>query len=368
MNSPAIKDNPEGPAAAPTVTIRNFRNGDEEEINSLFQAVFRRKRSIEQWRYLYLNNPYHSIVSLLACNEDGKIVGQYTAIPVNINVQGERMLGFLGADSMILPEFRGGGLIGKLADLCYEQLRQEGKPFLFYGPPNKKNYVVCIRRLKWKRIAFLKRYWFPLSLRDELQAVTKIGPLAAAADAVFRLGSRAYVRIKEKATARYLPALDFAASSTVPEGYENLWNDVRLHEVLSIWKDSDYFRWRYEQNSDHRFEYLSLSHGNRMLALAVVNTDRRDLMICEFIVRDADVFAARMLLYRLICRYMGKGYRKVRFVGSDAGFFEAAFAGFAIDPSFALVHCARVFDHPMVEELSAQAQNWTIVYGDMDGV
>ncbi len=93
-------------------SVREYRPGDEEGIVALFNRVFSHNnptfipRVVDIWRHVYLGNPFgHQI--MLATDEHGEIIGNYSAIPTAQSVRGERRLGTQIVDTMVHPDWRG---------------------------------------------------------------------------------------------------------------------------------------------------------------------------------------------------------------------------------------------------------------------
>lgn len=53
--------------------IREYRDGDEKGILSLFKKVFKEDREVDYWKWLYLKNPAANSIIALA-EDESKIV------------------------------------------------------------------------------------------------------------------------------------------------------------------------------------------------------------------------------------------------------------------------------------------------------
>jgi hypothetical protein len=168
---------------------------------------------------------------------------------------------------------------------------------------------------------------------------------------------------------RKLRDVEFHRSQTVPDGYDKLWDSVRWFEVLSLWKDRQYFQWRYDQNPTHKFEYFYLVSKGRIVALGVATVDRGNVWICELIVEDRNVQVGRFLINRILRHYAKPQIGHVRFLGHDCGFFEKVLASFQPVDSFAFVfHAIAVGENDDLRTVYLEPLNWTITFGDVDGV
>ena len=354
---------------------RSYREGDEHEILDLWRLVFQRERSLDHWVWKFKNNPYLGVHAALACTDgEGKIVGHYSGIPVKLNFKGDSIQVCQCSDLIIDPDFRGRGMFLKTASYSHNELRKSGARmvFAFLSPTS---YPGHLRYLNWKPITHLDHYWHRLNISYSEGRSLPWLILARIANfcynAIFQ--SKLFLdrfRLKHfsiNMVFRLSGNLTFHQSKTVPDGYDELWNAINPYEVLSIWKDSEYFQWRYEQNPDHEFSYFYLARDDKIIALSVVTAEVGGYVtICELLVRHRNVLNGRLLINRILSHYSGAKYKKIRFVGKDVGFFKETFAIFRSEVWFGIVLCGEVFDNEELEEYFTNSSYWTLTYGDID--
>ncbi|NIR48842.1 GNAT family N-acetyltransferase [candidate division KSB1 bacterium] len=348
--------------------VRSYNKGDEHQILELWRLVFHHRRSLEHWRWKFQNNPYLEVQAALAYTPfDQKIVGQYTVLPVRINFRGDSLLGSQVVDLMTHPDVQRQGISLKTAQHCYEALQTNDVSIVF-SFFSKTSYPGHVKRLGSKPITPLKQYWLRLNIYSN-GLTSKINNFFYSIWLRFRLFKERFVlkHLQSSMTFRLSRDATFHQSKTVPHGYDELWHTIRPYEVLSIWKDSEYLRWRYDQNPDREFDYFYLVEGKQIIALAVVTAEAgSDVTICELLARDRNVLNSRMLIGRILSYYRDGPYRKIRFIGHDIGFFDEVFDTFRSEIWFSIVFCARVFESPELEEYIAHPSNWTLTYGDID--
>lgn len=349
--------------------VRSYRAGEEHEILELWRLVFQRDRSLEHWRWKFKDNPYLGAHAALACTEpEKKIVGHYSGIPIKLNFKGDALLVCQCSDLIIHPDFRRQGMFLKVAKYCHDEFRRDGAGmvFAFLSPAS---YPGHLRHLNWKPITHLRQYWLRLNIHSGTGALSRVANRCYRALLRTRLSFERYLlkHLPNNMTCRLTNGLTFHHSTTVPDGYDRLWDAIRYYEVLSMWKDSEYFRWRYDRNPDHDFNYFYLQKDGEILALAVVTADFGGYAsICEVLVKNRNVLNGRLLINRILSWYAGGKQRKFRFIGNDVGFFEEVFANFRSEVWFGIVLCGEVFDNPELEEYFVRPSNWTLTYGDID--
>lgn len=347
--------------------VRSYRKGDENQILSLWHHVFGAERSLEHWRWKFGNNPYLDVQAALAYTPDKKIISQYTVLPVRVNFRGDSVLGGQVVDLMTHPDFQRQGISLKAAERCYDEL-QANKVSLVFSFFSKTSYPGHVKRLGSRPITPLKQYWLRLNVSS--------GGLFSK---LMNVGYKIWLRLKlskerfflnhfpNNMTFRLSRTATLQQSKTVPDGYDDLWHAIRSYQVLSIWKDAEYFRWRYDHNPDRDFEHFYLKEDDTIIALAVVTAKTGgDVTICELLVRDYNVLNGRRLIGHILSHYSKRPHKRVHFIGHDIGFFKEVFENFHAEIWFGIVFCARVFNHSELNEYFVEPTNWSLTYGDID--
>ncbi len=97
----------------PPYEIREYRPGDEHAILETFNRCFAevdptfQPRSLEDWRWTYLENPSGWRI-YLAVTEDGRVISQYAGMGQRVLLNGEPAKFSQAVDSMTDPAFRRG--------------------------------------------------------------------------------------------------------------------------------------------------------------------------------------------------------------------------------------------------------------------
>ena len=127
---------------------RNYENGDEYRILTLFEEVFSEEESLDFWRWKFKQCPFGKGIVKLLFDRD-KLVGHYAAIPVNMQIRDAIVKAIWSIDTMTHPDYRGKGVLPYLATQVYEECKLKGFRFV-YGFPNEMIYPIRIKKLGWK--------------------------------------------------------------------------------------------------------------------------------------------------------------------------------------------------------------------------
>jgi hypothetical protein len=133
---------PDGAARKEDFFVREYREGDEEQILPMFQRSFYVQRSLARWAWEYRENPYGTLKISEAFTGDGRLVAHYAGYPVRFHDatgSGEpRKLPSLQiGDTMTEPAFRHVGrgptsLLGRTVRHFYARFC-EGQVAFNYG-------------------------------------------------------------------------------------------------------------------------------------------------------------------------------------------------------------------------------------------
>ena len=120
--------------------VREYREGDEEQILAIFRRSFFVDRSVARWSWEYRENPYGNRKISEAFTEDGRLVAHYSGYPVRFHSEagGAQALTALQiGDTMTEPSFRHVGrgptsLLGRTVRHYYARFC-EGQVAFNYG-------------------------------------------------------------------------------------------------------------------------------------------------------------------------------------------------------------------------------------------
>jgi len=348
--------------------VEPYRPGDEAAILDLFRSEFGRERSLEHWRWQFLENPYGGpFISLAWHRSERFLVGNQVLMPFPLAVAGRRLLAGQSLDLVVHHDFRRQGVFEHTALQAFETLRQAGGAAVV-AFPNESSYPGFVRTLKWRRI--LEPTFWSLRLGVRRKLVRALGAAAPAAmlDAGFRLlAGRKLSRLARAAQAA-TSGVDVEHSDRLPEDTDSLWDRERKVVDLGLWKDREYLAWRYERNPDHAFHFHRLRRNGTLEGLLVSTEHAGVALLCELLVPSRSIAWGRRLVAEACLHHARARVDEVHFLGHDAGYFGAALEGFASRPAPGNVYVGRALADEALTERMAQSSRWTISYGDGDFV
>jgi len=225
---------------------RRYEARDEAGILALRKATFGDVDKVrllpEVWRWQFLDNPAGSGYIRVA-DHDGRIIGQYAAIPTRFRLGqeggGERILA-MSCDTMTHPSYQRQGMFVRLAQELYKELASELGVTTVWGFPNAASHPGFLGKLGWFDIHEFPTFVKPIESRYVLARYVGSRTLAAALGGVAdRLYGLVAPRPREprRSTVREI--------STFDERFAELWSRHQmLAEVVQV-RDPAYLCWRY---------------------------------------------------------------------------------------------------------------------------
>jgi len=125
----------------------------QEQFAELYMLCFNVPMSAEEVKWRYMDNPYGEILSCVAV-EDGKLVANYSASPIELLDKKERVKAAQSLNTMTHPDYAGKGLFVNLASRIYNHLRQNSYRMVL-GFPNDLSNRTFVRKLGWHDISVM---------------------------------------------------------------------------------------------------------------------------------------------------------------------------------------------------------------------
>lgn len=121
--------------------IRSYTSGDETGINDLFESVFHKKRSIEQWQWKFQTLSSHSPIIIVA-EEDQQIVGHAACLLFDgVDVNGSPILIGERVDIMVHPDYQGRGIYKQIVKELISECERQNVAYLYGFPAEQAKNI-----------------------------------------------------------------------------------------------------------------------------------------------------------------------------------------------------------------------------------
>ncbi len=351
--------------------FRTIRSEDVEQFLALQNMYFGTKRTMADWNWRSVDNPYVQMATWVGAVGE-RIVAGYSVVGMYFSVFGRPVPISQSADAVIHPDYRGTGAFNEL----FSGTMQLGFQFsdIVYGFPNEQSMRPILLNSRTDFILFnMSTYSLRLSLSrqsglsdsdSDSGVVENLGKRSNPLASIFR-AYRTFQNAICLWSNRGDSSLSIQRCEKLPDGYEEFWNEVKARELICIWKDSQYMRWRYDSNPSRQAVYIVARRCDSIVGL--VNYAQRNsiLYILELLVPSYDVSLGKLLVSTVIKESLEKNVELVKFYGHDRGYFELVFSEFTRQPSEDLSFQAQ-FNDDALREICTQSLNWSATTGDTD--
>jgi GNAT superfamily N-acetyltransferase len=260
-----------------TFTVRPYQEGDEEEIVKLLTSAFNGWPNLdidctplEYWRWKYDANPTEEKAIAVAVHR-GKIVGAIHTIPTKINVSGETIIGTLGTDIAVHPEYRGSGLSSSMNKYLREIKKAQGRYFTYLATRNPRMIKFHLREslqfphrvTNLVRIRDLDKHMHAMPMDNPWLIKIGYSTLQLRGEALKKIG----LRPKGQASVKRIDHFD--------EKVDELCSLAEKEYDFMIKRDREYLNWKYcDPKTGKNVAYGASSPEDELLGYIVLRINR----------------------------------------------------------------------------------------------
>jgi hypothetical protein len=270
---------------------REYRPGDEHPLNDLYNEVFSRRRTIEQWKWQYRDAPAGPS-KIVVIDDGGEIVGHEAIIPLRFHAFGREIVGGKFEDNYLSERYRGRGLFGPLVDYCAETSARSGYAFSFGMAARKVPYRIHVHR-GYRHLGSLNAHFAPLRPREAAGEIARALRFSAPKRLVMRAGMRILADRFERKSAKRAGGGDGYEIEPVERfdaGFDEMWREfARAARLVTIARSAVFLNWRYIDNPYRKYAvFAARSRGSLVayLCAAVVVRDDMDLRLRVGVIPD----------------------------------------------------------------------------------
>src|SRR4051812_17922909 len=108
------------------ITYRLANANDIDPINALYNRVYGRNRTKEEFNWEFNSAPAGKAIYVIALDNE-KVIGTQCAIPYFlVNGKGDEILSAKSEDTLVDPDYRGGNIFEKMYGLLTEESKKAG--------------------------------------------------------------------------------------------------------------------------------------------------------------------------------------------------------------------------------------------------
>lgn len=216
--------------------VRFASPSDYEQINALFNLTFGLNRSMEQFRWKFLETPWISNMPVaVVCTYEGALIGSYGLTPHRLLVDGKSIQAIQVLDVCVHPEYWRYGINRAAFTFFWSEAQQFGE--IAFGFPGQVYAEVGMLKLGHHRLTGINTYATYFDSRP-----------VAASD---------------------FGGLSVDVSDQVPSQWPDLMTARSAIVGLCTEKSLDYLQWRFEQHRSRRAIFFTAQRDNSTEAIAI---------------------------------------------------------------------------------------------------
>jgi hypothetical protein len=303
---------------------RQYRPGDEVQINRLYRAITGRDRSAAEfaWEWLdtWAGRGSMNLVFDLDRDEGDQLIAQYSLIPTPLSVWGRPMVAGKTENCMSHPDYRGTGLYSAHERACFEEEKKKYSFFFTTAGEVTSGAVGSVRqRLGYLPFDNWGKYtiWLRNSLlREELGAKVAdrggvVNVLTPMLGGLLATVLQAYSHLRRRRTCGYRVTIHGPSNAPMEE-LVSLWERNRKLYGISVDRTVAYLRWRIDDDPYIDHEYLTMYGDDGLLGYVISYVQSDTLYVVDLLVDGASTELFRHLLAALTQRGRELGVARIR--------------------------------------------------------
>ena len=229
------------------IIIRNYSEGDEEEIIPLLNTAFHgwpridlECTPLDHWKWKYLDAPVQSLFVEVATSKD-RVVGVNQEYAVKVKVGEDVMLGTYAGDMAVDADFRGRGISKDLIEYSGRFREKHGVYFVYFVTRNPyliKSYSSRYTEFPFEvtaltRIVDIDEHLNKIPMKNQL--LIKAGYLAV----------KALNQIREKDNYSEPIGGQISEIDMFGEEFDVFWSEIQHDYRFILERSNSYLNWRY---------------------------------------------------------------------------------------------------------------------------
>lgn len=245
---------------ADELIIEQMNIADKQAVLAFLEKAYAddlRHSDPDFWEWHFMNLPYFDDGSLpiWLAKSGGRIAGQIAALPVEMNINDQKIRALWALDLIVDTDFRRMGISKKLISAM------EGFcPYLIGVNTEQQHAPKALRGLGWVVVRRIPRYHKILFAGEAFRELSKNSVLRSAANAA----SAPFRRSRSNANGeiRVLDSFD--------DSFDKLWQKARPQWNCSISREAKMLDWQFRRQPKKAFDIIGYYEQNELLGYAVL--------------------------------------------------------------------------------------------------
>jgi GNAT acetyltransferase-like protein/acetyltransferase (GNAT) family protein len=267
---------------------RQYQDGDEVQVNKLYKLLTNRDRSLEEYKWEWLEtwdgqgNMYYLFDEDRP--KDDQLICQYSLIPTPLSVFGKYIMAGKTENCMSHPDYRGKGIYIPHEKKYFEDAKKRFK--IFFTTTGNTGAAWAVRmKLGYLSLDLWVNYYFYINydyLQSELskQLKKKLGKLKGFSGFVSLLISK-YFQFYSFLISNNKKVVDvyfFNESEVDLKLIEDLWGKNKYNYGISTDRNASYLDWRINQNPHHEHTFIYHYKNAELIGYIIFYLDQKNII------------------------------------------------------------------------------------------
>ncbi|TRM10717.1 GNAT family N-acetyltransferase [Lentibacillus cibarius] len=249
------------------MTVRTYQNGDEQQIQDLYEKVFRKKRSHKTWEWKFQAHPNTLNPFILVYEDKGTLLGHLALWVADAYINGVTEKIALRVDTMVDPDAQGQGIYRQLNDAMLTIANEQGVNLL-YGFPAVRAKELLLRTTNAVHAGDVARHRM---IVDPAALAASVFPKLQPARAVGKWLKNWKLRHAKR---DFLPeGWEFREVTTCDEQFDELAVASQTLKPVILKRDAAYLEWRYLHHPEKTYRLFALTKQGQLQGYVVLKTE-----------------------------------------------------------------------------------------------
>lgn len=353
------------------IVIEAYKDGDEIEINKLFNFVFNKNRDLKEWGWKYKESPIDSRQFIILAKNNDKIIGHYSSIAYYLKYQEKVVKMIQAVDTAIHKDYRGGvkGVLMRMF-LKEEELWRDKGIDISFGFPSKEHYIFGKKFFKFIDLIETESLFKRLSIRLSLKRRVKVPLFVDFAGWISSFTIRFFITLRKK------PMRDtqYKWVNTFDERIDLFWKKISEQYDVMVLRDYNYLNWRYCKKPGNDYHILQAERDGDIIGILILKYDKsedvRTGLIMECLAIKEPYIMETLVNKGLIFLTQNRADNVfVRLSGSDP--IKNIFEKFGFSPKECTIGSHMVYktySSKVDDSILRDASSWHISFGECDSL
>ena len=254
--------------------VRPYRKGDESGIISLHNYVFSQNRTIEQWRWEFIETPGGQSIIYVICYKD-KIIGHFAIMPLHMQYKDKKILGGKAEGAAIHKDFRflsaRKQLFKQAVDKAVQSAQDRGIGLIWGLTNSPRDFT----RVGFKNIGAVysirKELSLKLTVKSYLRGILKRTEFEKTDKSTNKIPIR---HLKSNFPPNLNNQNGCLSVEEIPifrEEIENVHRSIVQKDCITLVRDKEYLNWRFAQNPLHNSTIFIVRKGHDVIGYLVAS-------------------------------------------------------------------------------------------------